>query len=213
MSSRFVSAGGDEVKAPEGLSNVTDDAWEKARKQVDQARKLHENTGPAPGTQEGGKSLYEHLQAQKAAKQEAFEEATKLRNQFRPLDEAEVEFLEGIKQKERSDAASVRKETAEQLDAFRKERAVAEQLAQEEPVDAPKDVSDQWTTSKKRRRLASDDKPQPGKIVKASPSQAKTEDDRQGEDESTKRTSNNAAQTETDMPTSSLVAYDSDSDG
>lgn len=35
MSSRFVSAGGADVKAPEGLSNATDEAWEKAKAQVE----------------------------------------------------------------------------------------------------------------------------------------------------------------------------------
>jgi len=64
MSSRFVSAGGAEVKAPEGLSSTTDDAWAKAREQVEKAKQPAKNE-PAPGTQEGGKSLYEHLQDQK----------------------------------------------------------------------------------------------------------------------------------------------------
>ena len=64
MSSRFVSAGGAEVKAPEGLSSATDDAWAKAKEQVEKAKQPARNE-PAPGTQEGGKSLYEHLQDQK----------------------------------------------------------------------------------------------------------------------------------------------------
>lgn len=64
MSSRFVSAGGGEVKAPEGLSSATDDAWAKAKEQVERAKQPAKNE-PAPGTQEGGKSLYEHLQDQK----------------------------------------------------------------------------------------------------------------------------------------------------
>lgn len=64
MASRFVSAGGDEVKPPEGLSQASDDAWSKARKQVEESKKSKDE-GPALGTQEGGKSLYEHLQAQK----------------------------------------------------------------------------------------------------------------------------------------------------
>ena len=66
MSSRFVSAGGAEVKAPEGLSSTTDDAWAKAREQVERAKQPAKNE-PAPGTQEGGKSLFEHLQDQKVS--------------------------------------------------------------------------------------------------------------------------------------------------
>jgi len=64
MSSRFVSAGGAEVNAPEGLSSTGDDAWAKAREQVERAKQPAKHE-PAPGTQEGGKSLYEHLQDQK----------------------------------------------------------------------------------------------------------------------------------------------------
>lgn len=64
MSSRFVSAGGAEVKAPEGLSKATDDAWTKAREQVEK-NKVPTVEVPAAGTQADGKSLYEHLQTQK----------------------------------------------------------------------------------------------------------------------------------------------------
>ena len=65
MSSKFVSAGGEEVKAPDGLSEITDDAWSKARKQVEESRQKPKDQGPKVGEQEGGLSLYEHLQAQK----------------------------------------------------------------------------------------------------------------------------------------------------
>lgn len=64
MASRFISAGGAELKAPEGLSTVTDDAWAKAKRQVEESKKPVKE-GPAPGTQEGGISLFEHLQNQK----------------------------------------------------------------------------------------------------------------------------------------------------
>lgn len=57
MSSRFVAAGGTDVEPP-----PENDDWAKARKQVDDSKKLKVD---ASGTQEGGKSLYEHLQAQK----------------------------------------------------------------------------------------------------------------------------------------------------
>lgn len=64
MASKFVSAGGAEIKAPEGLSSATDDAWAKARQQVEENKKPKQEA-PAPGTQEGGISLYEHLQNQR----------------------------------------------------------------------------------------------------------------------------------------------------
>ncbi|KAK5091228.1 hypothetical protein LTR05_001409 [Lithohypha guttulata] len=172
MTSKFVSSGGAEIKAPEGLSSASDEAWQAARKQVEE-RKKPKDEGPVLGIQEGGKSLYEHLQDQKAAKQEAFEEATKLRNQFRPLDESEVEFLEGIKHKERVELASVRNDTAEQLRAFRKEQAAAEQLgpdivegqAQHHTSNDGKSV---WKATKKRRRLDADEQTERPKSQKVS---------------------------------------------
>lgn len=57
MSSRFVTAGGAEVESP-----VENDDWARARKQVEERKKPQTDS---VGTQEGGKSLYEHLQAQK----------------------------------------------------------------------------------------------------------------------------------------------------
>jgi len=56
MSGRFVSAGGEPV--PE----VSNDAWAKAKQDVEAQRKPKQLK---EGTQEGGKSLYEVLQANK----------------------------------------------------------------------------------------------------------------------------------------------------
>lgn len=62
--SRFVSAGTAEDEA--APANERDEAWEKAQQQIEAARSA---TGaaqkPRPGEQEGGKSLYETLQANK----------------------------------------------------------------------------------------------------------------------------------------------------
>lgn len=173
MSSGFVSAGGEEIKPREGLSEYDNDAWAKARQKIEEIKKPKPD---APGTQEGGKSLYEHLQAQKAAKQEAFEEATKVRNQFRPLDDSEVAFLESIKQKQKVEAINVRKETEEQLAAFRREREEAEEKARElEASQSAREgsgevTSEKWTTTKKRRRAKDDDKSGMSKSLKSSAS-------------------------------------------
>lgn len=173
MSSGFVSAGGEEIKPREGLSEYDNDAWAKARQKIEEIKKPKPD---APGTQEGGKSLYEHLQAQKAAKQEAFEEATKVRNQFRPLDDSEVAFLESIKQKQKVEAINVRKETEEQLATFRREREEAEEKARElEASHSAREgsgevTSETWTTTKKRRRAKDDDKLGVSKSLKSSAS-------------------------------------------
>jgi len=65
----------------------------------------------------------------KAAKQEAFEEANRFKNQFRALDDEEVEFLDAVLESERAKEAAIRKETREQLDSFRKQQEEAEKAA------------------------------------------------------------------------------------
>jgi len=61
-----------------------------------------------------------------AAKQEAFEEAAKLKHQFRALDDDEVSFLDSVLESERAKEAEVKKEEAERLAAFKKAREEAE---------------------------------------------------------------------------------------
>lgn len=178
MSSGFVSAGGEEVKPRDGLNEYDKDAWEKARQKIEELRKPRPE---APGTQEGGKSLYEHLQAQKAAKQEAFEEATKIRNQFRPLDDSEVAFLESVKLKEEAKARAEREETQEQLAAFRREREEAGEKARDleasqEALRGSEDApAEKWTTTKKRRRAKEDEKAATSKVLKTSTSSGDAE--------------------------------------
>ncbi len=60
------------------------------------------------------------------AKQEAFEESIRLKNQFRSLDEDEVEFLDSVLESTRAKEAAVKKETTEQLDLFRKQQEEAD---------------------------------------------------------------------------------------
>ncbi|KAK4942383.1 hypothetical protein LTR10_017830 [Elasticomyces elasticus] len=167
MSGRFVSVGGEPV--PE----VSNDAWAKAKQDVEAQRKPKQLE---EGTQEGGKSLYEVLQANKAAKQEAFEEAARLKNQFRALDEDEVDFLDSVLESSRAKEDAVKKETADQLEAFRKQRAAAEQALSEQPTITETGKSDvqvgksSWTTQKKKRRRDREDEAGGPKLRKLSSS-------------------------------------------
>jgi len=102
------------------------------------------------------------LQANKAAKQEAFEESIRLKNQFRALDEDEVDFLDSVLESSRAKEDAVKQETAEQLEAFRKQRAEAEKEhldqgspSKAESLGAPV-VKNEWSTQKKRRRRDKD---------------------------------------------------------
>ncbi|KAI0904827.1 hypothetical protein F4823DRAFT_170429 [Ustulina deusta] len=55
-----------------------------------------------------------------AAKQAAFEEQNRIRNQFRALDDDEIEFLHGVSDERRAEEERVRRETEEGLASFRK---------------------------------------------------------------------------------------------
>lgn len=61
-----------------------------------------------------------------AAKQEAFEESIRLKNQFRTLDEDEVEFLDSILESTRAKEDAVKRETTEQLELFRQQQEEAD---------------------------------------------------------------------------------------
>lgn len=104
------------------------------------------------------------------AKQEAFEEKIKLKNQFRSLDEDEVEFLDSIMESTRAKEAAVKKETAEQLELFRRQREEAEKaLLEDTSADvAPVAEGEDWKIpARKRRREKSKDLLIPGKKRKS----------------------------------------------
>ncbi|KAH8765561.1 N-terminal domain of NEFA-interacting nuclear protein NIP30-domain-containing protein [Diaporthe sp. PMI_573] len=137
MTSRFVSGGTTDTKTgeivPADPSTSTSAAataaagsakrseeWAAVQAQVeeDRRRRQQQKEEAARGG-EGDKSLYEVLQANKAAKQAAFEEANKLKNQFRPLDDDEVEFLDGVRERRRAEEERLRRDTEEGLKGFR----------------------------------------------------------------------------------------------
>ncbi|KAK5112817.1 hypothetical protein LTR85_011151 [Meristemomyces frigidus] len=140
--SRFVSAGGSDEPTAQ------DEAWLEAQKKIEATRQKK----PDVGQQEGGKSLFDTLQANKAAKQDAFEEASRLRNQFRSLDEDEVEFLDSVLESTRSKEAEVKKETFEQLEAFRKQREEAEKVAKQEEIPEAVAAPETWAVGPRKRK-------------------------------------------------------------
>ncbi len=110
--------------------------------------------------------LTHHVWVTIAAKQEAFEESIRLKNQFRALDDDEVEFLESVLESSKAKENAVKQETAEQLEAFRKQRALAEQALLDTSTADQKDKSSipvdktAWTMQKKKRRRDKDNEPQ-----------------------------------------------------
>lgn len=66
------------------------------------------------------RSLFERLQANKDAKQEAFDEKMKLSNQFRGIDDGESEFLAEVAREKRKAERKKEEEMRKELDEFRK---------------------------------------------------------------------------------------------
>ncbi|KAK9375484.1 N-terminal domain of NEFA-interacting nuclear protein NIP30-domain-containing protein [Lipomyces chichibuensis] len=75
-----------------------------------------------PSQQQDDKSLYEILQDNKAKKQAEFEQNVAERNQLHRLDDEEIAFLEGIKERERRRELEVRDEVERGLREFRELR-------------------------------------------------------------------------------------------
>ncbi|KAF2866822.1 N-terminal domain of NEFA-interacting nuclear protein NIP30-domain-containing protein [Massariosphaeria phaeospora] len=142
MSSGFVSGG--------TVDNPTerDDEWRRAQQELAEERQLKD-----AARHDDSKSLYEVLQANKAAKQDAFEEANRLKNQYRALDDDEAEFLDSVLEAKRKQEAAVKKDTLEQLDVFRRQQEEAERKALEENnPDAPAEGHVQWLASGRKRK-------------------------------------------------------------
>lgn len=125
-----------------------------------------------------------HLLRLLAAKQEAFEESIRLKNQFRSLDEDEVEFLDSLLESTRAKEAALKKETAEQLELFHRQREEAEKavINEEDANEASRagagspTEEEQWLIPGRKRRRAKEKESFPGvKLRKASSIDAKAQ--------------------------------------
>ncbi|KAK2752807.1 hypothetical protein FQN55_005939 [Onygenales sp. PD_40] len=176
MSSGFVSAGTTEDPP------TRDEEWLKAQQELEAERRRKAEEGK----QDGGKSLYEILQQNKAAKQDAFEESIKLKNQFRSLDDDEVEFLDSVLESTRAQEAALKRETMEQLEVFHRQRQQMDKTfiagtdisgvadSNGTKAGSPPD-EEQWTTSGRKRRRGKDKEALPGvKLRKSSSTDVKS---------------------------------------
>ncbi|GBE77838.1 predicted protein [Sparassis crispa] len=91
---------------------------------------------PPPPTEDvfDGRSLAEKLAANRAAKQEEWEERNKLGNQFRALEEDEVLFLDSIMEKQREEERMRKEMDGEELKHFREAVAARENEANKPPA-------------------------------------------------------------------------------
>ena len=84
-------------------------------------------------------------------------QSIKLKNQFRSLQEDEVEFLDSIFESERAKEAAIRKETSEQLALFRKQQEEAEREAITKVTSgSPVEEQESWVVHGKKRKLGRD---------------------------------------------------------
>ncbi|CAH0001138.1 unnamed protein product [Clonostachys byssicola] len=168
MSDRFVSGGtiggsegektassaesGPQAPSSSGTKNAAQ--WEAVERELEaERRRREEQRRKAVEGEE--KSLYEILQDNKAAKQAAFEEQSKLKNQFRALDDDEIEFLDEVRQKKRKEEEAVKRETEEGLKAFRaaQKGPGASAGAGTEKMEEPVMETESWGVGRKRKRL------------------------------------------------------------
>ena len=93
--------------------------WLQVEKQLEEER-LQRQRDKKAAAESNEKTLFEVLQANKAAKQAAFEEANKIKNQFRALDDDEIDFLDEVVYKKRLEDERIKRETEEGLEGFRR---------------------------------------------------------------------------------------------
>ncbi|KAG8828909.1 hypothetical protein FRC17_007381 [Serendipita sp. 399] len=137
LPSRFVSqAEIDETKSRR------EEAWKSAYARIGQE---------PPKQQEpdayDGRSLAEKLAANKAAKQEEYENAHKLSAQFRPLDPDEINFLDSVALKKFEEEQIVRKDDEEQLKGFRAAVQARDSSLSGPPVTLSTQTKDQPSTT------------------------------------------------------------------
>lgn len=92
-----------------------------------------------------------------AAKQEAFEESNRLKNQFRGVDEDEAEWLDSVLESTRAEEDRVKKETAEGLALFRQQQEEADKKARTSDATATEEGSptveeESWVAGGRKRK-------------------------------------------------------------
>ncbi|KAF8912773.1 NEFA-interacting nuclear protein NIP30 [Gymnopilus junonius] len=112
VGSRFVTQ--DEVDT---AKQRREEQWKAAY-----ARRVSLGQEPPPQQQEevyDGRSLAEKLAANRIAKQEEWEEKTKLANQFRALEEDEIMFLDSIRERQEEEERQRKEKDGEEVKNFK----------------------------------------------------------------------------------------------
>ncbi|RFU75955.1 nefa-interacting nuclear nip30 [Trichoderma arundinaceum] len=242
MSNRFVSGGtisssGEVSRDDSGHDAVVaaareplmkkDAEWEAVRHELEEDRRRREEARTRAVEEGGQQSLYDILQANKAAKQAAFEEQNKLKNQFRALDDDEIEFLDEVRAKEKAEEARAKREVEEGLKAFRERQkstggGEASAAAKEDEKGAVEEEEEWVVGGRKRKRHEREVLRVKKKAVGGGKEEVKDEavavSKTDGDDGKTKEGAKKEREDERKPPTEAkrtglgLVAYGSDSD-
>jgi len=186
MSSGFVSGGTNDEPIKRS------DEWLAAQAEIEANRQRK----AIEARQSDGRSLFETLEANKAAKQEAFEEANRLKNQFRALDEDEVEFLDSVLESTRAEEERVKRETAEGLEQFRRQQEEADKKSRRgsDGAQATDEGSltveeEQWVAGGRKRKRSKEKDRLKGLKIRRSSTTEKAADPSTAEASSSKRPS------------------------
>ncbi|KAJ7492510.1 N-terminal domain of NEFA-interacting nuclear protein NIP30-domain-containing protein [Mycena latifolia] len=128
IGSRFVSQ--DDVETAKARR---DEQWKAAYARL--------GMEPPPQQQEDfsdGRSLAEKLAANKIAKQEEWEEKTKLANQFRALEEDEIMFLDSVRERQEEEERQRKEKDGEEVQNFKEAVAARTSAVNNPPPMAPK---------------------------------------------------------------------------
>lgn len=143
-----------------------------------------------------------------AAKEAAFEEQNKLRNQFKALDEDDVEFLDEVRAKKKREEEKLRKETEEGLKAFRERQKDGEDEAGAEKKGTVEEES--WGVGRKRKRNKEKEGGVKGLRRKVSEGNEEGDGKKTGEEVKEEKKGVEEAKTTSKKPALGLVDYGSD---
>ncbi|KAF5355922.1 hypothetical protein D9756_003866 [Leucocoprinus leucothites] len=156
-------------EGPVGSRFVSQDEIDLAKqRKEEQWKAAYARLGQEPPPQQqsedayDGRSLAEKLAANRIAKQEEWEEKNKLANQFRALEEDEIQFLDSIRQRQEAEERQRKQEDGEELKQFK--QAVA---ARENSLNTPPLIPGSGETSKPKV-VAQPPRPAPKKDAKKS---------------------------------------------
>ncbi|KAF9270338.1 hypothetical protein L218DRAFT_1071786 [Marasmius fiardii PR-910] len=148
----------------------------KARRE-EQWKAAYARLGQEPPPQQAdisydGRSLAEKLAANRLAKQEEWEEKTKLANQFRALEEDEIMFLDSVREKQEQEERQRKERDGEEVRSFKEAVAARTSTPNPPPANTPtaKDLPSKGGPPKKDAK-----KSLKGVVIKKKPANTKSQ--------------------------------------